>query len=104
MNIRKANAKDIPECVPLCQIPEFEEPSGEFPDEESLTKALNHIFLVAEEDNKIIGLIQGFILTENEVYLDLLTIKKEHRNKNIGSQLIQAFRKELKKEGIKEFE
>lgn len=102
MIIRKAKLKDINECVSLSKIKEFEYPLG-FPDKESLTNSLDKIFLVVEEDNKVIGFILGYPLTQKLVYLDLMTVHKNYRGKGIGQKLIKTFKEELKKRGVKEY-
>ena len=73
------------------------------PDAKSFEQSLNQIFLVAEEENKIIGLILGYKLTKEFVYLDLLTVNKDFRGKKIGEQLLKAFRNELRNLNLKDY-
>lgn len=103
MNIRKAELKDINQCVEISKIPEFKTPTGELPGVKSFEQSLNQIFLVAEEENKIMGLILGYELTEELIYLDLLTVKKEFRGKKIGEKLLMAFRNELRNLNYKDY-
>jgi len=103
MNIRKAELKDIKQCEKISKIREFEMPTGEMPDAKSFELSLNQIFLVAEEKNKIIGLILGYKLTKEYIYLDLFTVHKDFRNKKIGTQLLTAFRNELRNLNYKDY-
>lgn len=75
----------------LSQIPEFKLPDGSFPDARSYELSLHQIFFVAEEDDKILGLILGYKLTTEFVYFDLLAVSPDARGKKIGSQLMSAF-------------
>jgi len=103
MNIRKAGLKDVEQCAEISKIPEFEMPNGNMPDANSFEQSLNQIFLVAEENNQIIGLILGYKLTKEFVYLDLLTVNKDFQGKKIGEQLLLAFRNELRNLNMKEY-
>lgn len=103
VKIRKAHKEDIEDCVGLSRIDEFKLPDGKYPDAEYFELALDKIFFVAEEDGKIIGLIVGYPLDKKSVYLDLLTVHKDARGKNLGKRLLDEFRKELKKKGLKDY-
>jgi len=103
MNIRKAELKDVKQCEKISQIPEFKTPAGEMPDAKSFEQSLNQIFLVAEENNKIRGLILGYKLTKEFVYLDLLTVNKDFRGKKIGEHLLLAFKNELRNLNLKDY-
>ena len=103
MNIRKAELRDVKQCEEISQIPEFKMPTGEMPDAKSFEQSLNQIFLVAEEENQIIGLILGYKLTKEFVYLDLLTVNKDFRGKKIGEQLLMTFRNELRNLNLKDY-
>ncbi len=64
------------------------------------------IFLVAEIDNKIVGLIDGYIIEsiyfkEKISYLDHLCVDEKYRNNEIGSKLIEKFSEISKKKGAK---
>ena len=59
-------------------------------------KSRKYIFLVAEVDNKIVGLLDGYIIDsifylEKIGYLDHLCVDEEYRNNQIGSKLIKEF-------------
>jgi len=103
MNIRKAELKDIKQCEKISEIPEFKMPNGDMPTANSFEQSLNQIFLVAEENNQIIGLILGYKLTKKFVYLDLFTVNQKFQGKKIGKQLLLAFRNELRNLNIKQY-
>tara|TARA_Y100000310_G_C20464024_1_gene706721 strand:+ start:388 stop:801 length:414 start_codon:yes stop_codon:yes gene_type:complete len=100
MIIRKAELKDCDECEKISNIEEFRLPNGRLPNSKSFEQSLNQIFLVAEEENKILGLILGNKLPPDCVYLDLIVIHENFRGKGIGKKLLDAFRKELKEKGF----
>jgi len=69
-------------------------------------KSRKEIFLVIEIDNKLVGLIDGYILEnihhkEKVVYLDHLCVDKKYRRQNIGTTLIKEFSDIAKKKGAK---
>ena len=104
MEIRKAEPRDLPSCVDLSQIKEFKIEGKPLPDKIYLGEALESgIFLVAEEDNKILGFILAFKLTKSNAYLDLLTVSTETRGKGIGKKLILTLKDELNEQGIKDY-
>ena len=62
--------------------------------------------MVAEIDNKIVGLIDGYIMesiyyNEKISYLAHLCVDEKYRNKEIGSKLIEEFSEISKKKGAK---
>ena len=64
------------------------------------------IFLVAEIDDKIVGLIDGYIIEsiyfkEKIAYLDHLCVDEKYRNNGIGSKLIEKFSDVSKSKGAK---
>lgn len=103
MNIRKAELKDIKQCEKISKIPEFKMENWDLPSANSFKQSINQIFLVAEENEKIIGLILGNKLTKKSVYLDLLTVNEDFRNKKIGKELLLAFKNELKNLNMKQY-
>ena len=67
-------------------------------------KSRKEIFLIAEIDNKIVGLIDGYIIEsiyykEKISYLDHLCVDEKFRNNEIGSKLIERFSEISKKKG-----
>lgn len=69
-------------------------------------KSRKEIFLVAEINNKIVGLIDGYIIESNynkekASYLDHLCVDENHRNKEIATKLINEFSNISTKKGAK---
>lgn len=69
-------------------------------------KSRKEIFLVAEINKKIVGLIDGYIIESNYnkekvSYLDHLCVDENYRNKEIATKLINEFSNTLKKKGAK---
>jgi ribosomal protein S18 acetylase RimI-like enzyme len=101
MKIRKVKKEDIKQCVKLSKIPEFEI-GNLYPDKESLIEMMKHkLFLVAEENKKIIGFIGGYRHSKKDAYIDLLTVSK--KGKGIGKKLLEELKKLMKKQKIKLF-
>lgn len=118
MNIRKAKIEDYDEIVELYK--ELYDAEKIF--DENLTNIYNvsekqkeeiqkriksrkEIFLVAEEDNKIIGLIDGYIIDnsnhiEKVGYLDHLCVNKNYRKLGIGENLIEEFSNKMKSKNV----
>lgn len=75
---------------------------------EAITKECFTSF-VALVGNKVVGYLVGEILEEpitwrtikNQAELDNMFVLPEHRDKKIGSALVKAFIKEVRKKGIK---
>lgn len=68
-------------------------------------KSRKEIFLVAEEDDKIIGLIDGYIIDnsnhiEKVGYLDHLCVNKKYRKLGIGENLIEEFSNKMKSKNV----
>ena len=103
MIIRKATISDIDECTAICRIKEFEMPGEVYPDAGVLIPSLNQLFFVAEDDGEIIGIILGYFLIRDMVYLDLFTVRDDHRGKKVGKQLLEKFREELKALGVSNY-
>lgn len=70
-------------------------------------KNKNQIFLLAENDNRIIGFIDGRIMDEAIWYkemvgiLEHVCVGKEYRNKGVATLLIKKFEEEIRKIGAK---
>jgi len=62
------------------------------------------VFLVAEEDNKIIGYVLGFIVPtkRTEALVHETRVDKRKRGKGIGTELVNAFCKETFKKKVKD--
>lgn len=66
------------------------------------------IFLVAENDKKIIGYVNGYIVENSDIYyrdpvayLDCLCVDKVSRKQGVGKKLIDEFSSIVKKKGAK---
>ena len=119
MNIRKVNINDYEDIVNLYK--QLFDSEKKFDDnivrtykidekeEKRIKKSIKSrkgIFLVAEIDNKIVGLIDGYIMesiyyNEKISYLAHLCVDEKYRNKEIGSKLIEEFSEISKKKGAK---
>ena len=111
MKIRKVNIEDYLEVINL--YTQLHDAEKEFDDnlvEELIIdenqekkikrrmKSRKEIFLVAELENKVVGLIDGFIIDdiffkEKIAYLDHICVDRNHRNKEIGTKLIKEFQR-----------
>lgn len=69
-----------------------------------LLKAVNYFFYVAEENNKIIGMITGHVGDRDEAkvyaiermgFIDELCVDPEHRKSGVGKALLDALLNEL---------
>jgi len=119
MKIRKVNIEDYSEVINLyIQLHDAEKVFDDNLVEELIIdeeqekkikrkmKSRKEIFLVAEIDSKVVGLIDGFIiddifLKEKIAYLDHICVDKNHRGKEIGTELIKEFQKISQKKGAK---
>jgi len=66
------------------------------------------IFLVAENDEKVVGYVNGYIVENSEIYyketvayLDCLCVDKTVRKQGIGKKLIDEFSNTVKEKGAK---
>lgn len=120
INIRKARKCDFDEIFKLAkQLYETELPFDKnlYEDyyngkksKEDLKKSISsrkRTFLVAEEDNNIVGYIDGYLIEDKEVYInkvsyiDHLCVDSKHRNKGIGKMLMDEFTKIMKEKNAK---
>ena len=62
-------------------------------------------FLVAEENDNLVGYVDGYIIEEVYIekvaYLDHLCVSKKYRGRGIGKTLIDEFTKIMKEKGAK---
>ena len=101
MIIRDATKKDLPQCEKLIKIPEFEFCEGGFPDIPFLSNYLEKdFFLIAEEDNKILGCVIGEKLKSKVIMIWYLVVDSSIRGKGIGNQLMNEFEKRAKQNGF----
>ena len=101
MIIRKGKAKDAKDCVRLSRLDK--ESYWETIDFEKSAKDKDVVFLVAEEEKKIIGYILGFIVPtkRTEALIHETRVEKGKRAKGIGTKLVNAFCDEIFKKGVK---
>lgn len=57
-------------------------------------------FLVAEEMGRIVGFLFGIMSSETESRILMLAVKKEHRNRGIGTMLLNRFLVECVNRGV----
>lgn len=118
MIIKKAKIKDYEQIVDLYkQLYDAEKGFDnnlieiyKVPDEQKLKiqkriRSRKNIFLVAEEDNKIIGLIDGFIIDsiyhkEKVGYLDHLCVDINYRKQGVSMNLIEKFSEIMKSKNV----
>ena len=103
MKIRKANVNDCVACSRMSKVKELANAEGWTPSTHYLKAFIknNQIFLVAQEEKKVIGYAVGESITGKGVLLHYIVIKSEYRGKNIGSALLQDFEREAAKRGNK---
>lgn len=68
-------------------------------------KSRKEIFLVAEENNEIIGVVDGYIIDNNNHiekvgYLDHLCVYKKYRKRGIGEKLIEEFTNKMRNKNV----
>jgi ribosomal protein S18 acetylase RimI-like enzyme len=101
MLIRKAGKKDLIQCENLVRIPEMRLATGGFFDRFFLEKYLDeNYFLVAEDEGSVVGLIFGEPVKANGAIIWMIAVDEKIRGKGIGSRLLKAFEKKVKKIGI----
>ena len=119
IKIRKVKSTDFNEVFELYkQLYDAECPFDDnlnkkyYETEEAKNNVLNRIrsrkkiVLVAEENKKVIGIIDGYIMNCSQYvkkvgYLDHLCVDKEFRKKGIGKLLIECFEDKMKEKGAK---
>lgn len=98
MIIRKATPKDLKQCEEISQIPELElDYYGNRPNVKYLKQFLDQLFLVAIENNKVVGYIMGEKNKSKFIFLNLIAVDKKQRGKGIGKLLLKEFENRAKK-------
>lgn len=115
MKIRKANLKDAKELNWLLTllIRDEKQYDANINEEfvvtnmyENYIEDTSRCILVAEDNNKILGYLYGFIeenditISLKEAKLDALYVKEEYRNQHIADELIIEFKKWVKEHNI----
>jgi len=91
-NIRPATIKDMRACEELFRLPELKTASGEYLSTEFIVNYISDdYFLVAEDNGLVVGAIYGEELKAGGVMIWLFAIKPELRGQGIGSELIEQF-------------
>jgi ribosomal protein S18 acetylase RimI-like enzyme len=104
MLIRKATKEDSEECMRLYELDNGK--YWEISDFRSSADQADVIFLVAEEDGRIIGYAIGFVMPtrRREAMFVETRVHKEDRGRGIGTKLVDAFCREAFERGVKEVE
>ena len=100
--IRPARLQDCKKCVELGKIEELKTPEGwDIPInffQQHIDK--DELFLVAEEDNNIVGFALGDPMKGKTAFLIFLTVDSNMRGRGIGKMLVEAFREKCDNLGI----
>ena len=102
MEIRLAVEKDFDVCVELLKSDEaLSTPDGSFFKKEWLYAYLeDELFLVAEKDKKVVGLILGEKIKLSGALVWEFVVQKELRGQGIGKELLKKFEDECIKKSI----
>lgn len=118
MNIRKVKIEDYEEVVKLYKElwdaekifdlnlkQKYEVSDKQKAKIQKRIKSRKEIFLVAEENKEIVGLIDGYIIDDNNYiekvgYLDHLCVSKKYREQGISTKLIEEFTKIMKSKNV----
>lgn len=103
MIIRKAQLKDLKECEKISRIRELDlDYYRNGPNVKYLKDFLDQIFLVAVEDNNVLGYIIGEKNKSKFIFINIIVVDKKHRGKGVGKLLLKEFEKIAKKMKFKE--
>ena len=97
--IRPATKEDLPACEQIGQIKEFKNPYEEYANDAKFMENYldENFFLVAEDDDEIIGYIIGEELKGKGVMIWYVTVKEKMRGKGVGKKLLLEFEKRDRK-------
>jgi len=100
LTIRKAEFRDIPFCLEV-EASHEDSTFSEHDFRNSITDS-NVIFLVAEQNQKVMGFILGFIVPtrRREATIHSTMVHKQHCQKGIGSALVRNFAKLAFEQGV----
>ncbi|MBD3259449.1 GNAT family N-acetyltransferase [Candidatus Woesearchaeota archaeon] len=101
MKIRKASKSDAKACLQVFKLDK--EKYWKLKDFEDAAAHKDSIFLVAEEDNKVVGYVIGYIVPTRKIEAALheTRVDKRERGKHIGAKLVDAFCREAFRRGVK---
>ncbi|MFA6526224.1 MAG: N-acetyltransferase [Candidatus Buchananbacteria bacterium] len=99
MKITTATKKDISDCIKLAKIRELKLTQGGYLDQEIFETLLkNDLFMVAKENESVIGFILGEPMRVSRgVMMWFFAVDGKRRSQGIGNQLIKEFEKRCKK-------
>ena len=102
MKIRLAITKDCKRCAELSRIQELKPTIGGYITSGYFKNFVDKdkMFFVAEENNQVVGYILGEPLKGKLALLGLLSVDKKVRDKGIGRQLVEKFRKRCKQKKL----
>ena len=102
MKIRKTTIKDVNGCLELQKF--YREKFWKRNNFVKATKDDDAIFLVAENEGKIVGSVLGCVnlIKRDEAFLQETRTHKKQERKGIGKNLVNSFCKAAKKKGVKE--
>lgn len=104
IKIRPANKKDLPMCEKLYALPELAcaacADGHNFSAKEMEDYIDDDFFLVAEDNNQVIGSIFGEKLKANGVMLWLFAVDKKYKGTGVGTNLLSAFEDSCKKHNV----
>jgi len=100
MIIRKGKPEDAERCLSIFRADK--ESYWEAKDFERSAKDNNVVFLVAEENKKVIGYILGFIVPtkRTEALIHETRVERTKRKQGFGTELVNSFCKEIFKRGV----
>lgn len=81
------------------QEDDFRYCNGDYPEREFITEFLQEYFFVLEENGEIIGCYLAARIFSTGVYLWYMVVDKNHRNKNLGTFILNEMEKKHKSEG-----
>lgn len=61
----------------------------------------SHLFMVATEDDTMVGMGRALSDRSSDAYIQDVTVKKEYRSREIGTEIIRELVKRLRADGIK---
>ena len=99
MKVRRAKLKDCKVVSELAKSPELRDNLGKNVPLKYFNEIVkkNKLFLVAEENKKVVGFILGEFLLGRVVYIHLLGVNKAFRGRGIGRKLFENLKDEAKK-------
>ena len=104
MKIRNARLNDLNSCASISHIPEFSYlyKASHKDSKRYLQDFLKKgIFLVAEENNKIIGFLIAEFMLGNFVWIDGIVVSTTYRGRGIGTKLFHKLVDIVKQKNIK---